>query len=136
MSVINSDNATPYLTDNLSWYAEKLFLDSYTDNNSVVGKILFRDFSGNLSERITNSIIFDNKLDNLVNVGIRTDNPARLDNGTHQRYFAKENDNITLSFQASDQIEILRLEFGNEVFDNSSSNLSNPTGFNWELNIK
>ena len=36
-----------------------------------------------------------------------------------------------MSFQANEPIQILRLEFGNEVFDNSSSNLSNPTGYNW-----
>ena len=76
--------------------AEKLFLNNYADNASVIGEILFRDLAGNPSTRTTNTVIFDNKLDNLVNVGIRTDNPSRLDNGTHQRYFAKENDNITL----------------------------------------
>ena len=131
VTVVNSDNSTPYLNDNLTWYAEKIFLDNYTSNNNVFGNIVYKDLAGNTVTRTTNSIIFDNSLDNLSNVSLITSNPARLDNGTHQRYFAKESDNITLSFQANEPIQILRLEFGNEVFDNSSSNLSNPTGYNW-----
>ena len=131
VTVVNSDNSTPYLNDNLTWYAEKIYLDNYTSNNNVFGNIVFKDLAGNTVTRTTNSIIFDNSLDNLSNVSLITSNPARLDNGTHQRYFAKESDNITLSFQANEPIQILRLEFCNEVFDNSSSNLSNPTGYNW-----
>ena len=136
VTVVNSDNATPYLNDNLTWYAEKIFLDNYTSNNNVFADITFEDLAGNTVTRTTNSIVFDNSLDNLSNVSLVTSNPARLDNGTHQRYFAKESDNITLSFQANEPIQILSLEFGNEVFDNSSSNLSNPTGFNWEFNYE
>ena len=131
MTVVNSDNSTPYLNDNLTWYAEKIFPDNYTSNNNVFANITFEDLAGNTVTRTTNSIIFDNSLDSLSNVSLITSNPARLDNGTHQRYFAKQNDNVTLSFQANEPIQILRLEFGNEVFDNSSSNLSNPTGYNW-----
>ena len=109
VTVVNSDNSTPYLNDNLTWYAEKIFLDNYTSNNNVFGNIVFKDLAGNTVTRMTNSIIFDNSLDNLSNVSLITSNPARLDNGTHQRYFAKESDNITLSFQANEPIQILSL---------------------------
>ena len=82
VTVVNSDNSTPYLNDNLTWYAEKIFLDSYTSNNNVFGNIVFKDLAGNTVTRTTNSIIFDNSLDNISNVSLITSNPARLDNGT------------------------------------------------------
>ena len=106
VTVVNSDNSTPYLNDNLTWYAEKIFLDNFTSNNNVFGNIVLKDLAGNTVTRTTNSIIFDNSLDNLSNVSLITSNPARLDNGTHQRYFAKESDNITLSFQANEPIQL------------------------------
>ena len=42
-----------------------------------------------------------------------------------------------MEIQTNEPIQILRLEFGNEVFDNSSANFSetqlNPTEYNWEF---
>ena len=89
------------MNDNITWYAEKFYLPSFPDNNSVVADILIRDLSGNSRNITSNSIVFDNTLDNLTTITIHSTNELRIDNGTGQtilNYFAKKDDNVSITF--------------------------------------
>ena len=129
-----NDNISALFNDNITWYAEKFYLPTFPDNNSVNADILIRDLSGNSRSITSNSIVFDNTLDNLTTVTISSTNELRIDNGsspTNLNYFAKKNDNISINYFSNEVIKILNVKFNNENFDNTSSNIINTTGNNW-----
>ena len=121
-----NDNISTLFNDNITWYAEKFYLPNFPDNNSVTADILIRDLSGNSRSITSNSIVFDNTLDNLTTVTISSTNELRIDNGsspTNLNYFAKKNDNISINYFSNEVIRVLNIKFNNEIFDNTSSNI-------------